>query len=83
MLHHQQYLGRVKGGLIRMVIKYKPRFAVKAAISSVGIGRVATFTARIPSCYSSSTRQDTGTDIAFTASWSLILHIQQSEVTDM
>ena len=44
-----------------MVTKYKPRFAVKAAISSVGIGRVATFTARIPSCYSSSTRQDTGT----------------------
>lgn len=61
MLHFQQYLGRVKGRGIRMVTKYKPRIAVKVAISSVGIGRVATFTARIPSCYSSITRQDTGT----------------------
>jgi len=50
-----------EGRVIRMVTKYKNRIAVRAAISSVGIGRVATFTARIPSCYSSSTRQDTGT----------------------
>ncbi len=66
-----------------MVTKYKPRIAVKVAISSVGNRSGCYGYSMATTCYNSNIPNRTRSDIAFTASWSLILHIQQSGVTDM
>lgn len=66
-----------------MVTKYKNRIAVNVAISSVGNRSGCHGYSMATTCYNGNIPNRTRSDIAFTASWFLILHIQQSGVTDI